>query len=257
MFFVLSKLLFFLLQPLNWVFALLLYGLFRRKRLRGRRALRFGTALLFLVTSPLFTNLALRAWEYPSAELPSLEQPYDIGIVLGGYVSYGIDAPADRLQLNLYGNRLINAAELLATGRVKKLLLSGGSGVLVGPITDEAQAVERWLEGMGFADSLLLFERSSRNTIENIRYSKAILSEHYEHSPRVLLITSAFHMRRALLICRKQGLACSPFPTDVQHKQWHPAPRFWLIPDAQAPAIWELLIKEWVGYAVTRVSHRR
>lgn len=253
MFFALSKITFFLLQPVNWVFFLLLFAAFRRKRRIGRRAFRLGMGLLFLITNPLLTNFALRLWEYPPVALPMQEQPYELGIVLGGYVAYGINAPTDRLQVNHYGNRLVNAAELLATKRVQKLLLSGGSGVLVGPITDEAKATEQWLTQMGFPDSTLLFERSSRNTLENIRNSIAIIDQHYERRPRILLITSAFHMRRALAICQKQGLVAEPFPTDVQQQKLHPAPRFWLIPDAKAPAIWELLIKEWVGMLVYKL----
>ncbi|RYE22161.1 MAG: YdcF family protein, partial [Sphingobacteriaceae bacterium] len=104
-----------------------------------------------------------------------------------------------------------------------------------------------------FADSTLLFEKQSRNTIGNIRFSKAILdAEHLP--PPYLLVTSAFHMRRALLICKKAGLQVTPFPCDLSPAA-NQVSFDQLFPSADALSGWNGYLKEFVGYIVTSFKH--
>lgn len=243
MFFVLSKLLFFFIRPLNWVAALLIYGLMAKPGLRKRRALRLALGLLLVFTNPILPNLLLRWWEVRPVEIAQLEQNYPYGIVLGGYLSFRTASPRDRANLNENPNRLINAAELHRLGKIGKILLSGGGGSLLhGDLFDDQEA-PRLLLRLGVLEDDIVVEGQSRNTYENIRNSKALLPA----DSTVLLFTSAFHMRRALAICRKQGVDAIPYPTDVKYQPPTWAPNDWLLPDPGALRKWEILCKEWIG----------
>ena len=92
----------------------------------------------------------------------------------------------------------------------------------------------------------------SRNTIENIQFSKQIL-EAKHLPPPYLLITSAFHMRRALLICKKANLNVEPYPCNFfAGKGIFTFADF--IPSAQTLSDWNIYIKELVGYVVTSLK---
>ncbi len=253
MFFVLSKVLYFLLQPQNWIAGGLLLALFARSARWRRRALWFAAVVFFITTNPLLTNLVLTWWEVPAAPLDDLDKTYDVAVVLGGYNNGSVQAPRDRLQLNDSPNRLVNALELFHRGKVKRLLLSGASGpwmhMQAGPTFQLASLVEN----LGVPDSLLLVEPASRNTYENIVFSKQLIDNHLPGAS-VLLITSSYHMPRARAICRKQGLVCDVFPTDIRREEmdwWRPSS--WLIPNTRALVSWEMLIKEWVGLLVYKL----
>ncbi len=254
MFFVLSKVLYFVLQPQNWIAAGLLLALFGRSERWRRRGLRGAALVFFITTSPLLTNLLLYWWEVPARPLRQMETPYDVAIVLGGYNNGSSTAPPDRLRLNDSPNRLVNALELFHAGKVKRLLLSGAAGPWMDMQAEPTREVGRLVQNLGVPDSLLLIEPHSRNTYENIVFSKALTDSLLPPQSRVLLITSSYHMRRSYAICRKQGLHCDPFPTDIRRQKmdwWRPSS--WLLPNTRALTTWEMLIKEMVGLLVYKV----
>ncbi len=253
MFFILSKLLYFLLPPQNWIALGLMLALFGRSQRWRRRGLWLAAAVFFVTTSPLLTNLVLSAWEVPPVALEELHAPYDVAIVLGGYNNGSAMAPSDRLRLNDSPNRIVNALELFQQGKVKRLLLSGAGGTWMHMQAKPTLQVASLVEQLGIPDSLLLVEAKSRNTYENIAYSKQMIDSLFPEAS-VLLITSSYHMRRARAICRKQGLSCDVFPTDIRREkmQWWRLSS-WLLPNSRAMSIWEYLIKEWVGLVVYKL----
>ena len=141
MFFILSKLLLFLLQPINWVAALLIAG--RLSKVPGRKRWLYSGALAIcvLVTNPLVMNLAYRAWEVPPIPMQAIDPPYDVAIVLGGFLD-SKQEPRDRLHLSRSGTRLTHALQLYHEGRVGKILITGGSGQVLGEKRPESLEVQ-------------------------------------------------------------------------------------------------------------------
>ncbi len=252
MLFVLSKVVGVLLQPLVWLVGLLAWARFTRREGLRRRLLTVVLVLALLGTNPLLINWVLRAWEVPPIRVDSITEPYDVGIVLGGFSDSASDLQ-DRLVMNRSANRLTQGLELYHQGKVKKLLITGGSAAIIGRRRSEGQAVAQFLRRIRFPEEDLLIEGKSRNTHENAILTAAMLSEIGLSDARCLLLTDGFHMRRAMANFERVGLAVDAFSTSAAHRPFGlAAPQKWLIPDPRALEQWGQLLKEWVGGVVGR-----
>ncbi|GAB2968590.1 hypothetical protein GCM10027048_44350 [Hymenobacter coalescens] len=251
MFFLLSKLLNFLLLPALWLLALLAAALFTR-RPRRRRALLLAALLLLVVgTNNALVNEALLAWELPPVRLRALGH-HDVGVLLTG-IGDGRKSPHDRVYLGRGADRLTNALWLYRAGRIRRILISGGSGALNGPTArTEARELYILLRLAGVPAAHMLLEERSRNTRENALYTKEMLAGHPELRS-VVLVTSAFHQRRALGCFRRVGLQPVAFPAGFVTTDRSTSPHYWLVPDADALTRWSLLLHEISGYVVYRV----
>ncbi|HWQ43127.1 MAG TPA: YdcF family protein [Desulfosporosinus sp.] len=87
-----------------------------------------------------------------------------------------------------------------------KVVLSGGQGP--GEKISEAEGMRRFLVSHGIADERILKEDQSTSTMENFRYSKAILVRQpsFQNSERVAVITNDFHLFRSKILARRNGL---------------------------------------------------
>ncbi|RZA01840.1 MAG: YdcF family protein [Moraxellaceae bacterium] len=96
--------------------------------------------------------------------------------------------------------------------------------------------------------TIMLIERNSKNTIENAKFSKVMLDE-AGLKPPYLLVTSAFHMRRSLMIYKHAGMNVVPYPAHFLVGDGRVTfDKF--LPDAQILAHWGYYVKEMIGYAV-------
>ncbi len=95
-----------------------------------------------------------------------------------------------------------------------RLAFSGGSGELFGSETSEAAVVKQALRGLGLDPERVVFEDRSRNTFENARYSKDLLKPKPDEC--WLLITSAYHMPRAVGVFQKVGWDVLPYPVSYR-----------------------------------------
>src|SRR4029079_5186358 len=94
------------------------------------------------------------------------------------------------------------------------IVFAGGSGSLFGNRPDEAQFASRLWQSLGIGASRIELENASRNTFENATMTKALVQP--EPGQRWLLVTSAFHMPRAVGCFRRAGFAVEPYPVDWQ-----------------------------------------
>ncbi|MCB1842042.1 MAG: YdcF family protein, partial [Halioglobus sp.] len=132
-------------------------------------------------------------------------------IVLLGGGTRGYTHMGRLADLNQHADRLVHAAELYKADKAPVILLSGGA-----PRGDkhEAGQMRDVLRVMGVPAKAMLLETQSRNTAENAQFSGQLLRD--RDLQRVLLVTSAFHMRRAERLFRAEGLQVIPAPTDFQ-----------------------------------------
>jgi len=243
MYFILSKLLIFILSPILWVFVLLIIALVTKNSKRKKRLLISSVLLLYVFANHLLFNQFARAWNiapYPKNN----KKVYSCAIVLGGFSG----ADNGKGYFNTNADRFIQGIKLLKTGKADHLLISGGNGNLIPGTFREGDWVRGQLKELQFPDSSILIEDRSRNTIENAVFSKAILKKANLHPP-YLLVTSAFHMRRALMIFKKRGFDVDAYPCNYMGGT-DAVSLSNLIPDAGALAGWDIYLKEVVGYAV-------
>jgi uncharacterized SAM-binding protein YcdF (DUF218 family) len=165
-------------------------------------------------------------------------------VVLGGGI-----APANAARalpdLNEASDRIWQAARLFHAGRAPLILASGGHDLQASRYS-EAQAMRRLLLDLAVPAEAILLEESSRNTRQNAIESAALLKA--RGIRRILLVTSATHMDRALGHFRETGLEVNPAPADFQNMGIVDARR-WL-PNADALAQSARSLKEWVGQRV-------
>src|SRR5690349_5438644 len=114
MFFILSKILFYLVMPLTWVLVLLIYA-WRTKNERSRKkALVVATSLLIFFTNPFIANQAWLLWEYPPTPYKQLHT-YDAAIILTGITSRD-KSPHDRVYTNKGADRILQPLRLFKEG---------------------------------------------------------------------------------------------------------------------------------------------
>ena len=254
MFFILSKLLYFLLQPLNWLIGLPIYAIITKNDRKKRRLLRGCFALLVVITNPFLGNRVFHAFEAEAVSMNDMRDTFDVGIVLGGYTKGGTYAKKDQLQLSTAANRLTDAILLYKKGIVKKLLISGGDGKLLGESYPESVLAQNYLLELGVKPEDLWVEDNSRNTHENALFSKQLLEKQGFTNEKVLILTSAFHIPRALGCFKKVGIQAQPFPTQFIAERLTLQPETWLIPDPDVIKNWEYLLKEWIGSVVYKIQ---
>ena len=134
-------------------------------------------------------------------------------VVLGGGISPAHPPEQPLPDLNDSSDRIWHAARLYHQGLAPKIIVSGGSFLAQhgGPPTTEAEAMRAFLLDLGVPAEAITDEPKALNTVENIRNVHAIVGDGL-----VALVTSAYHMPRALQLAARVGLNVGAFPTDYQ-----------------------------------------
>ena len=247
MFFVLSKLLGYFIKPFNLILIFLLVS-FLIKNKEWKKRIRWISLALFLVFSnKIIFNECLLLWEKPAISISELDDDYDLAVVLGGTTDVDRE-PNDRLFFHKGADRVTHALNLYHTGKVKKVLFTGGNARLFeNPDRDNSPIFDFYVM-CGVAPEDIIIESSSRNTRENAFFVKDLVEMNAKKG-KVILITSAFHMRRAEGCFRKVGIDVTGFSTDFNTAL--PKDRFdvdGFIPSPGVLSSWDFLIKEWIGY---------
>ena len=202
-----------LLPPGIFIVALFALAWYAWKRRGERRiaVLLFALTFVFYLLCTSVVAERTLGW-LEQAYLPPAEPAGDVIIMLGG------GAMPDSPDVDGVGalcaspaNRLLTAVRLQRKLGVP-ILLSGGQ--VYEDTGAEAKIARRILIDLGVPESKILVETRSINTTQNARYSAEILRAQGLTQP--ILVTSAFHMKRAVLNFKKQGIDVVPYPADYQ-----------------------------------------
>ena len=189
---------------------------------RGERPMGWllviGACILWCVSSGFVVERVFSYWEsgFESIE-PSAIEPFDYVVVLGG--GTGI-APDGRAQFGGAGDRVGYAAQLFLAGKAKNLVTTGDTLVLTGILAREFEAkydpseqTRQIWKDLGIPGDVI-FELPGQNTSSEM----AALKERPEwwKDKRCGLITSAFHMPRALKLAEQAGVQVSPIGADYR-----------------------------------------
>ncbi len=250
MFFVISKILGFFAIPSNLAISIGILGLLllptRFARAGQRLAVASLIALAILGLSPLGNALIIPLEDRFPPWDPARGAPTGI-VVLGGAISPDVSAARDEVALNEAAERLTVVADLARRYPSARILFSGGSGALIFDEGSEAEFALRLFESFGIARRRVLLEDRSRNTLENAILSKDLArpqpGEHW------LLVTSAYHMPRAVGIFRRAGFVVEPYPVDWRTDGSGDALRpFGTVGDGLRRT--DTAVREWVGLLI-------
>lgn len=247
----LNKIVWFFLNPLVAPLLAAAAGLAFAFRGRRRRYRLGGFAVALLALTVLYfaaTPLAVRLLGVP------LERPYlktqavetlpvaDAIVLLGGGVGYAGEFAYP--ELFEAADRVWHAARLYRAGKAPRVVVSG---------SNDLKAAVPLLVDLGVPREAMVVDNRSRNTYENSRFTERLLSEGRDAAlppPTVLVVTSAWHMPRALGNFSRTSLKVTPAATDFKASYVIAGCRHWwdyLLPSADTLAAVNYLAKEWVG----------
>ncbi len=249
----LSKLLPVFVYPLGLAIGLILLAglmVLIGRRHAGALMITVAVAILWTASMPVFSDAFFKTLEsrYPPVAV-DVSPMADAIVLLGGVVGTP-EPPRLSADLGSSVDRVLHTARLYRAGKVRKVIVSGGYIPWMGSSAPEAAFLRDLLVEWGVAVEDVIIESASKTTYENAVFTRKLLKEH--SLDRVLLVTSAFHMRRAFATFLSVGAEVVPSPTDIEvvlHEQHSILD--WL-PDTVALDRTTRAMKEYLGFFVYR-----
>jgi uncharacterized SAM-binding protein YcdF (DUF218 family) len=254
MFFFLSKIFRFFALPSNILIAIGVVGLILL-------CTRFTRLASWLVVTSLVLIALCGLSPLGNALIVPLEQrfpPWDASrgppdgiVVLGGAIAPDVSIARGAVALNEAAERITVTAELARRYPDARIIFSGGSNALFANEAVEAPIAVQELEALGIPHERIIAEEQSRNTIENAVFSRLIAQP--KPGERWLLVTSAYHMPRAIAAFRAAGFPVEAYPVDWRTR----GPIDAMLPFASLGdglRRTDTAVHEWVGLLIYRLS---
>jgi uncharacterized SAM-binding protein YcdF (DUF218 family) len=206
-------------------------------------------SIYWISAAPFVANGLMATLENQYRGDPATLPPADVAVVLGGAV-YPPSPPRREPELGEAVDRVWSAAQLYRAGRIKRILVVGGNLPWWPEARPEAELIQALLVELGVPQTAIDIGTTSRNTFENASEAKTLM----QIRPFVsgLLVTSAWHMPRALAIFKKAGIPVFPAPCDFRASETLTGTLLDWMPQAGAFAMTSAALREWLGYYVYR-----
>lgn len=205
----------FIIPPGGIISLLILFNIYLYwKKVKGKYILSVITLLFYLLSTNFIAYYLVKPLEnfYQNKTIEQLKQDKnDVIIMLGGGAINVADIDGEGQVLGYVANRMITVMRLQKELDIP-IILSGGK--VFEDTGREADIEKRIFEGMGVDSKYLILENQSRNTVENVQNSKVIMEEYNFTKP--LVITSGFHLPRAMEIFAREGIEATPYVADYQ-----------------------------------------
>jgi uncharacterized SAM-binding protein YcdF (DUF218 family) len=255
MLFVLSKTVGFFALPSNLFISIGIVGLVLLCTARFTRLASWlvATSLILIAVAGLspLGNALILPLEQRFPPWDASHGPPDGIVVLGGAISPEVSAARGVVKLGDAAERITTTAELARRYANARIVFAGGSAALVSDQIPEAPFAVKELEALGVARDRITAEEQSRNTVENAVFSHLIADP--KPGERWLLVTSAYHMPRAMGVFRAAGFPVEAYPVD-----WHtrgPVDALRLSSSlSDGLGRTDAAVHEWIGLVVYRLT---
>ena len=210
----LTRIVWLLVQPLSLVAILMVIGVLLSFR-SGRWALRLVLLLATLiVVLSCFTTLGYVLITPLENRFVRPPEPVRIDgiVVLGGGMDSEVNTVRGGWELNRSGDRFVETLRLAIAHPEAKIVIAAGPAALAMEQEPEAIAAARFFVAFGVAPDRLVLDDKSRNTEENAQFAQVLAGD--TDGRTWLLVTSAFHMPRAVGLFRAAGFPVVPWPAD-------------------------------------------
>lgn len=256
MFFFLSKLIWFLLQPLGLVLLALLLAtagfLYRSRRLARRLVIALTLAFTTICVLPV-GDLLILPLENRFGKPHELPATVDGIILLGGAELNALSGARGEPVLNDGGERLFAALDLAHRFPDAPVIFSGGLGDAWNGIPAQSDVFRDAMLMAGLPESRLVLEGQARNTDETVLLLKQMLQPQADQ--HWVLVTSAHHTPRAMALFRKAEWTVVPWPVDYRGLPPQLLPRLDLVGQID---VLNVAMHEWVGllayWATSRIA---
>ena len=245
MFFIFSKIVAFIADPLVFITAFFILGLFVRTKYRRRRYLLISFVLLLFFSNGFFYKIVFNQWEIKPNQR---KEKYDYGILLGGMIS--LNSTKEDIKFGESSDRLLYTVQLYQDSVINKIIITGASGSLQSEMI-EAEFLKAYLIKIGIPETDIICETKSQNTYQNATYTAELLSVNHKSTPSCLLITSDFHYRRAIACFKKNNLHVDPYLKNLKQKTI--SIEEYIQPQSAYLYKWRILLHEIIGYYTYQV----
>jgi uncharacterized SAM-binding protein YcdF (DUF218 family) len=254
--FYLSKLFNFIFAPLNILFVIIFFQIFIVLFLDSKKTIQslskfFLIIFLFFGYVPLSNFILNKIEDYIEPSRYPVNQLTGI-VVLGGSFNSGLASKErNEVFLNDTSERLTKALEIYKKNSRVLILFSGFSGEINPKGWNESEMARKFFLDQGVRSDNLVFENKSRNTFENINFSKDLINN---YKGTWGLITSASHMPRSFFTFKKQGVILEPI--SVNYKTGT-SKIFWLnFNISKGLSDWTTIFHEIIGLAYYKITNK-
>ena len=241
MFFILSKILSFLVDPFFWILSLFILSLLVKEKFKRKSYFISGLILILFFSNGLLFKIINEKW---NIDFNMVEKKYDYGILMGGMIS--LNSTPENIHFLKNNDRLLNTIELYKKGIIEKIIISGASGSMSSEMK-EASLLKYFLVDIGIPNEKIIIEEKSKNTYENALFCSGMLNKmHPNKNTEVLIITSNYHMRRSVACFNKMNIKTDPYvkKTTKNHFDLEQI----IIPQSNILFNWKVLLHEIIGY---------
>jgi uncharacterized SAM-binding protein YcdF (DUF218 family) len=254
--FYLSKILNFFINPLYILSSVILIQLFIIFFSESKKLVIFFSKLflilfLFFGYSPLSNFLLSKIEDYIQPSKYPVQQLTGV-IVLGGSFNSGLESKErNEVSINSSAERLTKVLEIYKKNPRILILFSGFSNELKPQGWRDSDMAKKFFLDQGVKIDNLIFENQSRNTFENIKYTKDIISN---YKGTWGLITSASHMPRSFFAFKKQSLILEPINVDYKTGT---SRMFWINFDISSGlSNWSIILHELIGISYYKITNK-
>lgn len=256
MFFILSKIFSFVLNPITWVVFFAAWSLYAKSAKLKRRLAIVSFVILLFFTNGFISSKVLGWTEIKGLGKQELASHYDVGILLGGLTD--VQSDTNKISFNQNGDRLFQTLDLYYSGIIDKILVTTGSGLIQLPKFKEADLIKTYMLRIGVPEEDIIIENKSSNTYENAAFSTKLLKEIYSDFDErtFVLITSASHLRRGVACFKKQGVEVAPYATNkiISEDKQFVFNKNWILPDPYALKRWDIITHELFGMLIYKIK---
>jgi uncharacterized SAM-binding protein YcdF (DUF218 family) len=244
----LHKILPVFLLPMGITLLLVLVGLF----LRHRPLIWLGVVVLWLSSTPIVSHFAVRSAEGWAERAQAIDAPRADAIVVlsgGRVVAPGVAAVSEWED----ADRFYGGVELFKAGKAPRLVFTGGWLPWEPKANPEGEILTEYAKALGVPAKDIVTTGVVVNTAEEAQAVAALLHRQAIGTaqgapPRILLVTSAFHMPRAQRLFERAGLKVVPFPVDFKVSAGSELGSMDFLPSAGAMAQTEMAWREMYGH---------
>jgi uncharacterized SAM-binding protein YcdF (DUF218 family) len=219
MFFSIAKILISLILPPASLAIFMAAGfvIIKSRRILGRFLIATSFLLLYLLSISPVSDFLLKPLEKSTAHDNTKNEKADAIVVLGGGVRdlSWLELESQPSEMSLA--RLIAGVKLYKELHIP-LVIIGGNGNPFEQEIKEAEAMGRTARGIGVPEKDIITENAPRNTLESATAAKKLIKGNC-----IILVTSAYHMKRSSAMFRKQGFDVVPAPAGYKSEQRGPS----------------------------------
>ena len=258
MVFYFSKILAFFLSPINILFLLTIFfwvsDFFEKTKFFTEPIKKIIIFFWLFLTYESLPHFYLSQLESQYSQYGGNYSEINAIAILGGGTGFGVIAE-QRNETNLgeAAERITESTKAFNINPELKIIILGAGGSLSENGFSEYEITERFLIEQGVPSESIIIEKKSRNTYENIKYLREIMTQNKIH--QIGIITSAYHMPRTMKLTNKwlKDKDIIPIPVDYKSEIEIDWLEFSLRASIQK---WDILLHEIVGSLFYEITDR-